>query len=58
MSRFDQLIGSVGKKRTSEPLNSPDVENTLESVAPPVAHPNNKAKGKDPKLSAHYCLHS
>ena len=43
MSRFDQLIGTVGKKKTS---NSSEVEELLPATKPPAA--SSKAKGKDP----------
>jgi len=44
MSRFDQLIGTVGKKKGSEASEQP------EPTAPPNPAPTStsKAKGKDP----------
>jgi hypothetical protein len=43
MSRFDQLIGTVGKKKTPD---SPEVEEPSPQTKPPTS--SSKAKGKNP----------
>ena len=45
MSRFDQLIGSVGKKKVDSP---PELEDSNSDTSKSPTPSSNKAKGKNP----------